>query len=319
MYFPIVHARTNELAALEEKAAEIRTSEAIFPVLIPFRSKAEATFNHVRRTVRRYVRSRQRFGLVVNPPQSFFPAEDRAMIREHLLGAELHEVETFRPVFAVTPDTAPAEVRAFLLEWRSQRVWLLHEAAPPGAGEIAALVAEAGNVELNLFQEALTGRGYRRRFAAVPAVLVEDPFVQRDKNADYPEDEYFSETYREFVEAGFVGFADYLTIGRRLKKGHAPHAIALHLSYLTAEGEIRVRHFVSDRKETANDPGGKFLEAARKLVAWSDANQGLVEYSTAIEPYREWLHAGEFHGLGVPKKLSVRHHLELMEMLLRRG
>lgn len=317
MYFPIVHARANELAALEAKAAEIRTSETIFPVLIPYRSKDEATFNHLRRTVRRYARSGQRFGLVVNPPQSFFPAEDEALIRGEVLDAELRGLTTFRPVFAITPDTSSDEVRGFLREWREQSVWLLHEAAPPSAGEIAAFVREAPSVEYNLFHEAHTGRGYRRRFGGLPAVLVEDPFVQRDKNADYPEDEYFSETYREYAEAGFVGFADYLTIGRRLKKGHAPHAIALHLSYLTDEGEVRVRHFVSDRKETPNDPGGKFLEAARKLVAWADANPGMVSYSTAIAPYREWIRMGEFHGLGVPKRLSVQHHLELAQVLLR--
>jgi hypothetical protein len=118
------------------------------------------------------------------------------------------------------------------------------------------------------------------------------------------------------MDDGFVGFGDYQTIGRKLSKGHAPHAIALHLTHIAPSGEIRVRHFVSDRVETTDDPGGKFLEAVRKLINWADANQEGLGYSSVVSEYRRYLEERAFPGLGVPKKLSVRHHLELMNKLL---
>lgn len=315
VYFPVVHALRHELQALEEQAVEIRSSGKIVPVLIPTKRRADSGFSRVATTLRRFQRSGQPFCLVVNPSQGIL-AKDPRSISDQLVGGVLLECRTYHPTYTIGPNTRLQHVQAFLDAFAAHRVCLFHEHAMENPEMLVRTINQAGNVLYNLLSESGTGRRYRRFFGGFGPVLIEDPFVKLERNADYPEEEYYSDTYSEYREEGFIGFGDYQTVGRKLTKGHAPHAVALHLTYPAQDGEIRVRHFVSDRVETTDDPGGKFLEAARKLVTWANANPQLVSFSSAIPEYRRFVQAQTFPGLGVPKKLSVRHHLELMKMLL---
>lgn len=103
-------------------------------------------------------------------------------------------------------------------------------------------------------------------------------------------------------------------MGDVLPGGGPPRAVTVHLTYAPDPTEIRVRHFVSDRKDTIDDPGGKFLEALEKLINFAGANP--MPYSSVIPEFRQ-LHARQhFPKLGPIRKLTLRHHLDLMAYLL---
>jgi len=90
-----------------------------------------------------------------------------------------------------------------------------------------------------------------------------------------------------------------------------PYAVAIHLTYKDEEGEnIRIRHFLSDNNEDISDTAGKFGEALSKLVAFIDQQE---IHTIASEQFRQYHERGAYPGLGVLKKLSIMHHIELIQ------
>jgi hypothetical protein len=147
-------------------------------------------------------------------------------------------------------------------------------------------------------------------------VLLEDKFKPQEKNADYLDipDEFFSDDYRYYAEDGFVGFGDYLTIGNDFTtSGRQPYAIAIHLTYVRENGEIWVRHFVSDSNSDRTDVAGKFGEALDKLIEF--INERNITTHAANE-FRMLHEKGHYPGLGSLKKLSIMNHIELVHDLL---
>lgn len=90
--------------------------------------------------------------------------------------------------------------------------------------------------------------------------------------------------------------------------------VALHLTYLK-DNDIWIRHFVSDDKVGTTNVQGKYFQALRKLVDFLDHYNGTPE-TIGAKQFRENLADGVFHQLGYPKKLSIKHHVELMIQLL---
>jgi hypothetical protein len=116
------------------------------------------------------------------------------------------------------------------------------------------------------------------------------------------------------------GFGDFLIVGDDyLESGGPAYAVAIHLTYVDKEGDMFIRHFVSDRTSTPTDPAGKFFEALEKLKDEIDDLESLIFKSSASEEFLELHKRGHFPGLGYVKKLSMIHHVELMADFLKRA
>lgn len=178
-------------------------------------------------------------------------------------------------------------------------------------------LSSIGSVRYNLISFNKTSRRYYRNFDTDTRVSLDDYFNSQQKNADYQhyDDEPFSEEHQYYREDGFLGFSDYLTIGEPYSDGgFLPYAVAIHLTYATEDGKIRVRHFVSDSNEDSTDVAGKFAEALEKLILWVDHNKPTE--TLAIKEFKS-LHENEhFPGLGSIKKLSIMNHIELVLSLI---
>jgi len=64
-------------------------------------------------------------------------------------------------------------------------------------------------------------------------------------------------------------FGDFLIAGDEFSEGGGPaYAVALHLTLIDEEEDedMFVKHYISDRTNTPDDPAGKFLEALAKVV-----------------------------------------------------
>jgi hypothetical protein len=145
---------------------------------------------------------------------------------------------------------------------------------------------------------------------------LEDKFKPQVKNADYlrTPDEFFSDDHLYYEDDGFIGFGDYLTIGDDYaESGWLPYAIAIHLTYKKENDEIWIRHFVSDSNSDTTDVAGKFGEALEKLIEFVD---GESITTGAINEFRALHMSGHYPGLGSVKKLSIKHHIELVHDLL---
>lgn len=311
MYFPVLHGAQNELLALEDAAVDIRTYGAVVPVVIPLRK--ETDLRRLTRLLKRYNRTNQLFCLVVNPRCCNGVASE-AVIRSRLIDEVLQENRVFYPTLVAGRTTQQADLAAFFQMFPDREVCVFHEDEIANTSALN-LLATTGTVRYNLFAQPGTGRTYRLCYPECTRVQIEDPFEKRN-NADYPPDEAFSDSHMSYADDGLAGFGDYLIVGRKIAKGFAPRAVALHLTYRSPTGAVRIRHFVSDRVQTTDDPAGKYLEAVRKLLEWVDANADLVSFSGAVPTFRANRDEQHFPGLGTAKRRSMQHHLQLVARLL---
>jgi hypothetical protein len=224
------------------------------------------------------------------------------------------------PTFIVTAGTTLAAVRGFIGRYPNRGVSLIHETSFQNGAGLLAVVQGAGNVVHNIFRQPGTSAAYQRLFPGLNALLsdVVDP---RENNAAYanpPVAEHFTSEHLHFQQNGFGGFSDYGTIGRPHKEsdgGGGTRAVAIHLTYPDENNAVWVRHFVSDDRVTVGRVSQKSLEASRHLVAFAQATPS-IQFSSAVRDWQLCAAAQRGRGLGVLKRWSMRHHMELMDRLV---
>lgn len=148
-------------------------------------------------------------------------------------------------------------------------------------------------------------------------IILEDNFNKKIRNADYAQtvDELFSYTHLDYRDVGYSGFSDYSIIGKDLSlSGFAPRAVVIHIVYFDNKNELRIHHFVSDTNDGIENPAGKFYEAVSKLKKWCDENN--ITRTTGLAGFYDCIQNGRYPGLGMVKKFSIMHHLELMHNYL---
>ena len=146
--------------------------------------------------------------------------------------------------------------------------------------------------------------------------MCEDHFPKKTRNIDYLdiENEFFSSDHLFYEADGYRGFSDYSVVGKEYSEtGFAPYAVAIHIVYFDTNKILRIAHFVSDSNDDISDPARKFAEAVGKLVEW---NKTMKLDTVGIREFEEAYRNKTYPGLGVVKKYSIMHHLELMSNYL---
>ena len=97
--------------------------------------------------------------------------------------------------------------------------------------------------------------------------------------------------------------------------GGPAHAVTIHFTTIDdSDDSLAINHFISDNITGPVDPGGKFFEALRKLNSFLSRNP---QYDTqGAKEYKDLFRRKHFPGLGVVKKISIMHHVELVHGLL---
>ena len=118
-----------------------------------------------------------------------------------------------------------------------------------------------------------------------------------------------------YGKRGYQGFSDYSIVGDEFEEsGFAPVAIAIHVVYFDEKKQLRIHHFVSDSNNSISDPARKFEEAMGKLLDWE--NYENVRWTIGLNKLENYYVNGKFPGLGVIKRYSIMHHLELISYFL---
>lgn len=307
MYFPYLRGKQFELIALRELCALFpQELNKISPVIEPV--KASSTLNS---TLAELANRNANFNLILNPRVGDLEGQYERII-EIITSSIPAEYNNFQ--LAVIIDSKTERSISALIDFVNalnlnyNGITLIHKT------EINSQNIELLNNQLNIVYNVIyfskTSRRYYREFEANTLVSLDDYFEEQSRNADYLNQESdFSKEYRFYIQDGFVGFSDFLTIGDNYSEsGFLPRAVAIHLSYLDNE-QIKVKHFVSDSNEDVADIGGKFSEAINKLVIW--CNEKNLN-TAAINEFRDLQQRGHFPGLGTLKKLSIMNHIELI-------
>jgi hypothetical protein len=159
----------------------------------------------------------------------------------------------------------------------------------------------------------------KRRFANNNGVILRDSFIKRTPNAEYlnHQVEWFSSDHLDFEQEGFLGFSDYSIVGEEYtESGFGAKAVAFHVIYPDETNNLWVSHFVSDSNENRADQAGKFGEALYKFVDWYKQNKTALIDTQGLNELLDCDKNGNFPGLGMLKRYSIKHHLELVGNML---
>lgn len=307
MYFPYLRGKQFELIALRELCSLFPEGlNKISPIVEPV--KASSTLNSA---LTELSKCNVNFNLIINPIVGDLEGQFERII-EIIESSIPAEYDNFQLAIIIDAKTEKgiSKLITFLgaLNLNYNGITLIHQ-TELNSQKIAYLNAKL-KIVYNVIYFSKTSRRYYREFEPSTLVSLDDYFVYQPRNADYlNQDSDFSKEYRFYIQDGFVGFSDFLTVGDNYSEaGFLPRAVAIHLSYLD-NGQIKIKHFVSDSNEDVSDIGGKFSEAINKLVIWCDAKN---LNTAAISIYRDLQSRGHFPGLGVLKKLSIMNHIELI-------
>lgn len=311
MYFPYLRGKQFELIALREiNDLMAKNAKKISPIIEPV--KNSSTF---KRALSDFKAKNINFNIIINPEYGDLVNATRDILV--LLHSTLNGYQNYQLAIIVKESTKHDKLLDLIKESQivAGGITLIHHHAIDTIDKIVADYETVFPVSNNVIDFNGTNRRYYRNFDPKTVVGLDDPFEAQAKNSDYVgiEDSSFSEEHLFYVNDGFKGFSDFLTIGDVYSEsGMLPYAVAIHLSYVDNK-KIRIKHFVSDTNDDRTDIAGKFAEALKKLVTWCKAHG---KNSQAIEEFYDLYQKGHFPGLGSIKKLSIMNHIELVLTLI---
>lgn len=323
MYFPFFRGKQFELVCIRELIPQLSTPPSIIPIIEPVKRRTSS----LRRTLEELSKAEVESIVVYNPKVGEFTKHaetdkekkyaDYTTELPDLLTPLLDRNPKLIPAYILSEMTLLDDVAAFLGHVGNSNIALIHFGE--AGGDLLQILSEAQNrVLYNVLLEGSVSAAYSKELPVETVVTLRDGFEKQRTNADYPPLSYFSDMHLKFEELGYIGFGDFLIVGKEYSDSAGPaYTVAIHLTYLRDNGSLGIRHFLSDSYETQANPGGKFLEALRKAVAFVNSVIGwdAVNFTGAHEFIR--LNEEEHYpGLGSVKKTSMKHHVQLIRSIL---
>lgn len=307
MYLPILRGRQFELLALQECVKSNILCRNIIPVLEPV--KVSSTFVN---TVDTCIKNGRKIAIILNPQVGSWikeiKKESNAKVKK-IVEEQLADPNVVLACY-VTKDLDVWVREAIGYEKTIGSLMLLFDSP-----EFIDVYDNVMNEEDPLYNLIPDKGDYRRRIRR-NRVVFEDHFPKKTRNIDYIdiEDEFFSSDHLYYLEDGYKGFSDYSVVGKDYSEtGFAPYAVAIHIAYFDEKKALRIRHFVSTSNDDISDPAGKFAEATAELVKW---NETMALDTKGIQALESAYRSQTYPGLGVVKKYSIMHHLELISRYL---
>jgi len=309
MYCPILKGKQFELAALRELIGAVN-SDNIRPLIEPI----NLSLGPVASTVAELFAAGIASWVVINPSQGEFisnPGLDISFLLNQQLSGVSNGVATYVPCIKIIDD-GDAIARA-----------LLREAPGSFVAYVEGTISSALLVEL-MRASIVVLNGDKNDYSvwhSLPFVVIyRDGFDKKSRNLDYGVESFYSKLhldYRGYANA--IGFGDYTVLCERLIEGGGPaYVVTIHLSYLdpVRSTDMYVRHFSSfSDNASQSDPGGKFRESLTLLVSYVHANPTKFVNTVGLQEFFNFHQSGHYPGLGIVKKLSIKHHIQTLSTL----
>ncbi len=308
MYYPYFRGKQYELIAIRENAALMATN--IVPIIEPVRS----SLSSVNRAVEALINEDVSFVFVINPQVGDL-SEDARWIKPSTCSELLKGYKKCSIGFIASANVSAKEIAQ--LSSYPYPISVIHSGCTQ-ARELMEFLTPLKSIHEHIFIEEACSRLYRRHFNNIRRILIRDGFTKR-KNREHPPVEHFSDLHITYKEEGVEGFGDFLIVGDDYSKAGGPaYAVAIHLTFVdnSEDDDMFMKHYVSDRQLDPIDPAGKFLEALVKLER--DVKNKKMPKTKAVIEFMDIHDRLHFPGLGYVKKLSMQHHLEIMDAFLRK-
>lgn len=312
MYFPYLRGRQSELDAMTSIAPDISSDKRVIPIIEPM----ERDTTQIVKAIKPYNFYKLPYILIVNPQVGVLK-DDPSHIESQIDSEKLRLERQSSLGYIIHPGTKLQDIRAFSKKYSSHRLAFIHDYSFPAFGKLSDLMKSFPNISHQIFIDGSTEDSYPEAFTDYNRVLIQDSFNKASTNADYPPDEFFSDLHLRYKKLRFNGFGDYTITGKKYIKGGLPYAVVIHLTYYNSPLEaLRIRHFLSDRTKTRDDPGGKFLEALVKMIEFLNVHPHIE--TGACKEFRVLYAQERFRGLPDIKYLSIKHHLQLLLGLVKK-
>jgi hypothetical protein len=316
MYFPYLRGKQFELLALRELAPRLGREQQVTPIIEPVRAPGDSGID---RCVTSLLNVSLDFILIANPTVGELRSNDLSpAIVDYVVRRDLGESWNIGLIIqeGFDPNVLVQNFRQHFGTLR--RLSLIHLSMAIPREDLPAIASEFRRgydiISENINQRHVRGLPLRER-----GVTLHDGFMPEKRNAAYidRQETMFSEDHLYYKDEGWFGFGDFLTIGFEFTEGgFSPRAVAIHWTYEPAPGApIMIRSFTSNTNGDIGNAGGKFLEAAGKLVAFLDQYDITTDAANIM---RSHVHNQTYPGLGVVKKLSILNHLQLISGILSR-
>lgn len=319
MYFPYLRGRQNELLCLRELLDAGKLSSKVIPIIEPVKFS-----NTLFSTLSKFIEMGHQVIVIRNPEVGSFRKESGEIIKNIEKESDEKKIEKIRKMLEGYKEVwnNPQIQKAYLVD---RNVVSRVREKKLDAKDIVMININKGNYHYyEEYGEEIIGK-----YTVVPKggdfediiedniIILEDSYRKAKRNIDYIEnqDELFSRNHIVYKKRGFVGFSDFSMVGSEFdESGFAPLAIAIHIMYFGNRDELKIHHFVSESNESISDPARKFEEAMNKLVNWE--NFDIIPKTIGLDNLIECYNIGKFPGLGVIKKYSLMHHIQMMEEYL---
>lgn len=306
MYYPYFRGKQFELITIREMA-QLLADNNFIPVIEPVRE----SLNGLKRALEAINEAGGKAIVIVNP--YYGDHQDNGANISSFLEEEFSGSDNISAGILLRNGMSVDEAMFCFEQHASHNRVLVHAGFTEPkdlATKFESYMSELTNIFIDDYSKLL----YRKHFGSSKRILIRDGF-NRQRNADYPEVEMFSELHATYPELGMEGFGDFLMVGDAYTEGGGPaYAVAIHLTFIDRNKDdvMYIYHFVSDTKDTPTDPAGKFGQALGKLIRKLESgNSGLLE-TNAIKEFKELYKKRHFPGLGYVKKLSMKHHIETL-------
>ena len=314
MYYPYFRGKQFELILLRDNAELLRNSN-FHPIVEPVKDD----FTALVRAASVIAEENVAFTLIANPQVPQKPVKTERILKE-LFDSSFKKYANICIGYILHAESNPEELVKLLDKYSDRNFTIIHYGYTNGK-ILHSLISKFDNIKTHVFVDGFAGKLYQRQFIKdnVSRVLLRNGFKSQKKNAHYPPSEHFSDLHITFPDEGMNGFGDYLMVGDDYTETGGPaYAVAIHLTYVDEDDDMYIYHFLSDQTDSPTDPGGKFLEALRKLMRECEKSKTKILWSSAIQEFSGFFDQQHYPGLGYVKKLSMLHHLELMGTILPR-
>ena len=310
MYWPYLRSKENEVLAFRELAPTLSASNLTVPIYKPT-SKSPT----LRKRLDAIAMSGGRFALIVNsddgkPPPMRSEVESLLdpLVQSHPLKA--------MPAIELRPMTSLGEVSSFAAKYASSQCVVVHRDHMFSAAAVNTALAPLSSPAVHVFLQGSAPAAVVASVNAVGKVLIRDGFKRHTPNGNYPPHTNFDDLVYHY-KVSWDGFGDFGPLGDIFIKGGAqPSHVALHLTHPSSGPTIVCRHFVSTVSPGGTDTATKYFDALNQLCSFTGSPPPSPFDTAGVNDFLQNHAAGHYPNLGLPKRWSLKHHVEMMQRIL---
>jgi len=302
-YLSYFRAKQNELLALLEKS-DLIAKKNITPILEP----VNLTYKPITKICKKLNENNCSFIIIANSTVGKCHIESP----EHVEHIKAIAKNSHKNKIGILIDSDKFEIKKlldFISVYKEFNLVAIHP-KPSKKNKYFETTRDYPSISKNFSEEIFLSEHQYITPSQKNKTLMHNGFISRN-NSDYPEEEFFSDIHLRYQIENFSSFGDFSIVGEKYSEGGGPaYAVAIHITYISPEDKsIRIIHAKSSSNDDAKNPEKKYDEARKELIRIINSRKYDIFLTSGL---KKIVDDDKYHGLGMLKRFSMEHHLELV-------